>query len=274
MRDIVILAPHVDDEMIGCFTQLHMQRVKTVYYFYEVDDERHDEAISASEFFGFEPVFLNGNMTGIKGESADTIFMVPNINDAHPDHKAVNQFAKRSLSMYKLRFYSVDMNVKFNVLSTEMRARKESMLKNVYLSQAKLFENEKYFLFESDLADDANRMIWVKFQREGIHAYPAALLLPELEDVSFLGYPHRHIFHFKVSIEVMHDDRDIEFIQFKRFCENLYSEGMLKLQAKSCEMIADELSLAIRVVPAFRGRKLVIEVSEDNENGAVIEYLA
>jgi len=59
------------------------------------------------------------------------------------------------------------------------------------------------------------KQIWVTFKKEGIHKYPAALEDPKLEDVSFLGYPHRHIFHFKVWIEVFHDDRDIEFIQFK-----------------------------------------------------------
>ena len=71
----------------------------------------------------------------------------------------------------------------------------------------------------------AKRMIWVTFRKEGIHKYPAALEDPKLAtgdeyDVSFLGYPHRHIFHFKVAIEVFHDDRDIEFIQFKRWIEN------------------------------------------------------
>ena len=50
----------------------------------------------------------------------------------------------------------------------------------------------------------AKRMIWVTFRKEGIHKYPAALDDPKLAtgdeyDVSFLGYPHRHIFHFKVS---------------------------------------------------------------------------
>ena len=50
------------------------------------------------------------------------------------------------------------------------------------------------------------RMIWVTFRKEGIHKYPAALDDPKLAtgdeyDVSFLGYPHRHIFHFKVGIE-------------------------------------------------------------------------
>ena len=70
----------------------------------------------------------------------------------------------------------------------------------------------------------AKRMIWVTFRKEGIHKYPAALDDPKLAtgdkfDVSFLGHPHRHIFHFKVAIEVFHDDRDIEFIQFKRWLE-------------------------------------------------------
>jgi hypothetical protein len=42
------------------------------------------------------------------------------------------------------------------------------------------------------------QMIWVSFKKEGIHHYPDALTNPNLIDVSFLGHPHRHIFHFKV----------------------------------------------------------------------------
>ena len=49
--------------------------------------------------------------------------------------------------------------------------------------------------------------------------------------VSF-RYKHRHIFHFKVWIEVFHDDRDIEFIQFKRWLENLYKEDVVQLDYK------------------------------------------
>ncbi len=82
--------------------------------------------------------------------------------------------------------------------------------------------------------------------KEGMHKYPAALTDPALAtgdeyDVSFLGYPHRHIFHFKVWIGVTHDDRDIEFIQFKRWLENLYSSGTLQLDYKSCEMMSGDL---------------------------------
>jgi hypothetical protein len=118
----------------------------------------------------------------------------------------------------------------------------------------------------------ADRMIWITFRKEGIHKYPAALEDPKLADVSFLGYPHRHIFHFRVSISVFHNDRDIEFIQFKRWCEALYnnSNAVLELDYKSCEMIADDLYRQINL--RYPGRHVIISVSEDNENGCEIVY--
>lgn len=119
--------------------------------------------------------------------------------------------------------------------------------------------------------------IWVTFRREGTHKYPAALTDPKLKtgdeyDVSFLGYPHRHIFHFKVSIEVFHDDRDIEFIQFKRWLENLYGKGTLELDYKSCEMMATDLYQQISA--RYPNREVTIDVSEDGENGATITWTA
>lgn len=118
-------------------------------------------------------------------------------------------------------------------------------------------------------------MIWVTFAREGIHKYPAALDDPKLAtgneyDVSFLGYPHRHIFHFRVAIEVFHDDRDIEFIQFKRWLTKLYNEATLQLDFKSCEMIAEDLYQVITT--RYPGRAIEIEISEDNENGCNIKW--
>jgi hypothetical protein len=123
----------------------------------------------------------------------------------------------------------------------------------------------------------AQRQIWVTFRKEGIHCYPAAATDPMLNtageyDVSFLANPHRHIFHFRVSIDVFHNDRDIEFIQFKRWLEALYSSSntVLELDWKSCEMIADDLY--IQIAGRYPGRAVVIEVSEDGENGCCISY--
>jgi hypothetical protein len=127
---------------------------------------------------------------------------------------------------------------------------------------------------EYELLQTSSR-IWVTFKKEGIHKYPAALDDPNLAtgdeyDVSFLGYPHRHIFHFHVAIQVFHDDRDIEFIQFKRWLENLYAEGTLELDYKSCEMIAQDLAETIH--SRYPGRDIEITVSEDDENGATLTF--
>ena len=132
------------------------------------------------------------------------------------------------------------------------------------------------------IKEAAQRQIWVTFQKEGIHKYPAALTDPMLAtgdeyDVSFLGYPHRHIFHFRVWIDVWHNDRDIEFIQFKRWLENLYRSSnnnttntVLSLDYKSCEMIADDLY--VQIAARYPGRSVWIEVAEDGENGCLIKY--
>jgi len=113
-------------------------------------------------------------------------------------------------------------------------------------------------------------MIWVTFRKEGIHCYPAAADDIALADVSFLGFPHRHIFHFKVWIAVTHDDRDIEFILFKRWLESCYSNGTLELDFKSCEMIARELNATITA--RYPNREVWIDVSEDGENGAYLQF--
>lgn len=121
----------------------------------------------------------------------------------------------------------------------------------------------------------AKKMIWITFQREGIHKYPDAATNPNLAtgdeyDVSFLADPHRHIFHFTIAIQVFHDDRDIEFIQFKRWCENIFNKGTLQLNYKSCEMLSDDLYEVIAT--KYPNRNMEITVSEDGENGSTTKY--
>jgi frataxin-like iron-binding protein CyaY len=120
-----------------------------------------------------------------------------------------------------------------------------------------------------------NKMIWVTFRKEGMHRYPAAATDPTLAtgdeyDVSFLANEHRHIFHFRVWIGVTHNDRDIEFIQFKRWLENLYKDAILSLDHKSCEMMSDDLYDVVS--KKYPGREIWIEISEDGENGSFIKY--
>lgn len=111
-----------------------------------------------------------------------------------------------------------------------------------------------------------NRSIYVQFTKEGIHRYPDAPA-----GVEFLKHPHRHIFHFRVQVDVFHNDRDIEFILFKRELEALYSAATLEVDYKSCEMLAEDLIGYIS--KKYPGRSIKVDVSEDAENGAILEYI-
>ena len=109
------------------------------------------------------------------------------------------------------------------------------------------------------------RTIFITFQKEGIHCYPAAP-----DGVEFLKSPHRHIFHFRVTVQVFHNDRDLEFILFKRELEGLYKDSILQMDFQSCEMLAEELINYI--YSKYPGRSISVEVSEDGENGATLSY--
>ena len=136
---------------------------------------------------------------------------------------------------------------------------------------------------------NAPRHIWVTFRKEGVHMYPGADKDPKLatgdwDDVGFLGVPHRHIFHFRVSIEVFHNDRDIEFIMFKHDIEYYLDTFVVKQrkdkrpnygdysETNSCEMFANKLYDQIVIDKKYRNRHIKIEVSEDGENGVLMDY--
>lgn len=110
------------------------------------------------------------------------------------------------------------------------------------------------------------RYIYIKFQLYGLHYWPSAV-----DEVKFLGYQHGHSFNFKLTFEVSHCDRDIEFFLMKaevlkfltkRFADNSLPEGILNFKSASCEHLAELL------LNEFNA--LEVEVSEDNLDGAAI----
>lgn len=115
--------------------------------------------------------------------------------------------------------------------------------------------------------------IWVTTQREGYHFWKNAV-----KEVEFLKHPHRHMFQFKVYVEIKnHNDREIEFIILKRNVTQYikilferYGLDTTKGAGMSCEMISDELQGLLE--GPYPERKMIIEVSEDGENGSRKEY--
>lgn len=107
--------------------------------------------------------------------------------------------------------------------------------------------------------------VYVNFDKVGFHRYPDAP-----EEVAYLRDIHRHVFEFKVSISVFHDDREIEFHMFKNWLTSLYDGGALQVDYKSCEMLCKDLLDQVLTKYNCAERRVVIEVSEDGECGAVL----
>ena len=111
----------------------------------------------------------------------------------------------------------------------------------------------------------------VKLAVDGMHNFPkAAELFPE---VAFLADRHRHMFYFTAAKQVFHDDRDVEFIMFKRdilnYLTSQYSDSHMRTMefgAQSCEMLAREI--------LNRFDCEWVEVWEDQENGARVEKIS
>tara|TARA_R110001592_G_scaffold123185_1_gene330779 strand:+ start:1132 stop:1542 length:411 start_codon:yes stop_codon:yes gene_type:complete len=106
-----------------------------------------------------------------------------------------------------------------------------------------------------------------KLEIEGMHNWPdAGVHFPE---VKFLADPHRHKWFITAKKQVNHDDRDVEFIMFKRdiidFLSDEYYNSISRTHefgSKSCEMLAKEIMEEFKCV--------YVSVFEDNENGAEV----
>lgn len=118
--------------------------------------------------------------------------------------------------------------------------------------------------------------VYCTLQVEGIHKWPEC----PFDEVAYLRDPHRHVFHIKAFKLVTHSDRDVEFIMLKHRIEayllTTYGQPIVHdtgweicdnkrvcvFGAMSCEMIAKELITQFDLTRC--------EVSEDNENGAIV----
>lgn len=100
--------------------------------------------------------------------------------------------------------------------------------------------------------------VWVTTQFIGFHRWKDAP-----DEVKFLRDWHRHVFHVKLGVPVDHNNRDIEFILLKDKLSYFISANFAKQFEYSCEQIAE------MIVTKFNGS--FCEVSEDGENGALVE---
>ncbi len=135
MNQHIILAPHLDDEIIGCYSILH--KVNKVIYF--TKDYRSFNLYEKLDYVYYEDY----NFDII--DDTDTIYL-PSKFDFHPLHKIVrNKYI--NLPCKKL-FYNVEMNVPW-LEEEEDKMGKLYLLKKLYPNEDLFIKNDKYWIFKS-----------------------------------------------------------------------------------------------------------------------------
>lgn len=159
----IILAPHPDDEIIGCYSVMKRHKTQggnlSVVMLRVGSVLREKESRIFAQNFPFHICYrtLEGMrklMKGMKnpnGVVEQTIIYAPDpIFETHPDHRAVGMIAEELLreENKNVIFYSVNMRAPY-VFPIQRSYDKEFLLSQAYPTQRKLWENDsRYFLFE------------------------------------------------------------------------------------------------------------------------------
>ena len=157
MRNAIVLAPHPDDELIGCFHVL----IKTVAEVFILDVEsesrelRMAEAEKLAGTLTYDIDFLSLEMLRrcLKSRPKDTIIYAPDPTfETHPDHKLMGSVGAEMLRNHKREviFYSINMQAPYiYALPSDVATQKKNRLEEFYPSQKDLWVTDaRYYLFE------------------------------------------------------------------------------------------------------------------------------
>lgn len=148
--EIVIIAPHADDEIIGNYSILTNPVFKPIIIYMQDDALRRQEALKLK-------TCIDNIQIQLFQKSIPTTFLNPSnilyfpdpIHEFHPDHRKWGAVGEDYLRQgLKVIFYSINMEAPY-IHNVKEFKDKRHLLEKVYPSQKNLWKNDhKYFLFE------------------------------------------------------------------------------------------------------------------------------
>jgi len=144
----VIIAPHPDDEIIGCHSALVREK-PVIIYFGDIENERREEALKLRDNVDISmQLFLNSIPPPFINEQVTLYFPDPS-TELHPKHRMIGSIGEQILRQgINVIFYSTNMNAPY-IYEVKEWEKKLDLLNNVYPSQKSLWEyDRRYVLFE------------------------------------------------------------------------------------------------------------------------------
>lgn len=149
MSEIVIVAPHPDDEIIGCYEVLKEGKNPIIIYGGDTDYDRREEVKTLRKFFDIKVQMFQNSIPPNLLQAENKFYFPDPSYETHPLHRA-HGFQGEGLARggFDVIFYSTIMNAPY-IHEVEDPKDKKMFLESCYPSQSDLWKyDHKYFLFE------------------------------------------------------------------------------------------------------------------------------
>lgn len=146
----IIIAPHPDDELIGCFEVINSGEECIIVYTEDVYEGRIENAKRLERFKNIKGQIFNRGINAEKYYGLESTYYYPDPHfELHPAHRKLGMEGEQlARDGFDVVFYTTNMNAPY-IHEVKCPTEKETLLDQIYPDQKDMWKYEKkYVLFE------------------------------------------------------------------------------------------------------------------------------